>query len=155
MNRWTGQYKVQGFTIVELMVVLVIVIILALVAVPSYTGYVQDSRRTEARNALVQTSTLLEQFFSENNTYTTDLTQIGLANAGQNQTERGFYVFEVVAPTAACPIVNCFALTAKPRNGSEQWGDDFWYQLGSDGFQQERICPKDVCSSGWTAGWSH
>jgi len=40
----------KGFTLVEVIVVAVIVLILAAVAIPLYNGYIDDSRRASAEN---------------------------------------------------------------------------------------------------------
>lgn len=145
----------KGFTLTELMAALAVVAILAAVAVPAYTQFTADARRTEGQSALTQAAVLLERFHTENSTYTADLTQVGLAAAGWNQTERGFYQFRVEAATGGCPITTCYVLRTQPRNGSEQWGDDFWYELWSDGNRRSRACPKDVCgASVWVTGWS-
>ena len=43
----------KGFTLVEVIVVAVIVLILAAVAIPLYNGYIQDSRQSTVENAAV------------------------------------------------------------------------------------------------------
>ncbi|HQG31905.1 MAG TPA: type IV pilin protein [Deltaproteobacteria bacterium] len=50
----------KGFSLLEIMAVVVIVGILAAIAIPSYTGYVTRTRRTEAVTAL-QTVALAEE----------------------------------------------------------------------------------------------
>jgi prepilin-type N-terminal cleavage/methylation domain-containing protein len=42
--------KNDGFTLVEVVVVAVIVLVLAAVAIPLYTGYINDSRKAAAAN---------------------------------------------------------------------------------------------------------
>ncbi|MCL2182640.1 MAG: prepilin-type N-terminal cleavage/methylation domain-containing protein [Chitinispirillia bacterium] len=41
----------KGFTLVEVIVVAVIVLVLAAVAIPLYNGYIEDSRRSSVENA--------------------------------------------------------------------------------------------------------
>jgi type IV pilus assembly protein PilE len=61
--------RTTGFTLIELMVALVIVAILAVVALPSYTRYVQQGDVVEATQALSQYRVTMEQYFQDNNTY--------------------------------------------------------------------------------------
>jgi len=61
--------KPAGFTLIELMVAVAIVGILASIAIPSYTKYVQRSKRTEAMVALMQAAQIQEKFYSQNLKY--------------------------------------------------------------------------------------
>jgi type IV pilus assembly protein PilE len=69
-NRQSNVHSQRGFTLVELMITVVIVSILASIAIPSYTSYIQKSRRTDAKSALLNIASLEERYFSTNNTYT-------------------------------------------------------------------------------------
>ncbi len=60
---------VQGFTLVELMIVVAIVSILAAVAIPAYGDYVTRGRITEAHSELASVRPKLEQHFLDNRTY--------------------------------------------------------------------------------------
>ena len=59
----------QGFTLVELMIVVMIVAILAAIAYPSYTRYVQDTRQAEAQGEMMALSGALERYRAKNFSY--------------------------------------------------------------------------------------
>ena len=65
-----------GFTLIELLVVIAIIGILLAIATPAYTSYVQQAHRTDAKNALLDLAAREEKYFSINNTYTADPTQL-------------------------------------------------------------------------------
>lgn len=59
----------QGFTLIELMIVVAIIGILASVAYPSYEESVKKSRRSDAKGALLGLVNAMERHFTENNSY--------------------------------------------------------------------------------------
>jgi len=59
----------QGFTLIELMIVVVAIAILAAVAIPSYTDYVTRGKLVEGTSALSDGRVKMEQFFQDNRTY--------------------------------------------------------------------------------------
>ena len=59
----------RGFTLIELMIVVVIVAILASIAIPSYQDYIRRGRITEAVSTLSEARVKMEQFFQDNRTY--------------------------------------------------------------------------------------
>jgi type IV pilus assembly protein PilE len=79
----------RGFTVIEVMVALAIVAILAAVAVPSYSSYVQRSRVPVALDALSSYATRMEQRFQDVGSY---------ANAG---------ACAVAVPTASNFALSC------------------------------------------------
>ena len=59
----------RGFTLVELMIVVVVISILAAVAIPSYRNYVMRSQRADATVLLLRIQAAEEKFFLQNNAY--------------------------------------------------------------------------------------
>lgn len=59
----------QGFTLIELMVVVAVIAILAAIAIPSYLGIQKKSARSEAKATLQAISLALEGYMAENNRY--------------------------------------------------------------------------------------
>ena len=64
----------KGFTLIELMITVAIVAILAAIAIPNYSDYVQRSRRNEAMQALHATKNAMEKFRLGQNQYPTTIT---------------------------------------------------------------------------------
>lgn len=61
--------KQRGFTLVELMIVVVIIGILASVAIPSYSNYVRRGKIAEASTNLAGLRVNMEQYYQDNRTY--------------------------------------------------------------------------------------
>lgn len=63
--------RTKGFTLVELIIVIVIVGILSLVAVPVYKSYTQKAIKTEGKTLLGAVKTAEEAYFAEHQAYLT------------------------------------------------------------------------------------
>ncbi len=110
----------QGFSLIELMTVVVIVGILASIAYPSYRDSVRKANRSEGKALLVDAANRQERFFSNNNAYTTDMTQLGYA-ADPAISENQYYNVDAVALPAASggtgSIATSFLLSATAQGG--------------------------------------
>jgi type IV pilus assembly protein PilE len=115
--------KQKGFTLIEVMIVVVIVAILAAVALPSYTQYVERTRRVDAREALTRLATIQERFFFQNSRYTTDGSDLGgvAGNAGWPSPE-GWYTITLTNNGCNADVCDNFTFTATAVGA--QAGDD-------------------------------
>jgi type IV pilus assembly protein PilE len=77
-----GTKAQHGFTLIELMIAVAIIGILAAIAYPSYTTYVQRSYRSEGIAMLTDGVARMERYYAQNNTYAAaDLAALGFAMA--------------------------------------------------------------------------
>ena len=95
----------EGFTLVELMVVVAIIGILAAIAIPNYQKYQAKARQSEAKIALAAVYTAEKSYAVENSTYTSCLAQIGFTPDGFGGTAKLYYT--VGFGDAAAGANNC------------------------------------------------
>jgi type IV pilus assembly protein PilE len=126
------QRRQAGFSLIELMVVVVVLGILASIAWPSYVDHVLRSRRAEAKSALLAAAQCMERFNTSNQTF--------------------------VGGPASCPLPpndfynlnyaniarNTFGVTAQPTGGQ---ANDVCGQLGLNqtGAKTADGLPEDQC----------
>ena len=63
--------KQQGFTLIELMIVIVTIALLATIAYPSYAKYIRPTRLAAVRSELLQNARTLERYYTQNRTFKT------------------------------------------------------------------------------------
>lgn len=71
----------QGFSMTELMVVLVIIGILTLIALPRFMSMTTRAKATEARTMLRHLHTLMQSYYFEHDTYAADPALVGFEQA--------------------------------------------------------------------------
>ncbi len=71
----------NGFTLIELMIVIAIIGILTAIAFPSYQNYLKQSRRADAKGALMGLANAMERHFTETNSY--EKAAVSNANTGK------------------------------------------------------------------------
>lgn len=89
--------KQQGFTLIELMIVVAIIAILAAIALPAYQDYVARSQVSDAMSLTSGTKVAVAEYYADRGTWPTDNTQAGVSPA---TSITGKYVRQVQVGTA-------------------------------------------------------
>jgi type IV pilus assembly protein PilE len=128
--------KSRGFTLMEIMIVVLIVSVLSAIAVPIYRDYAIQAKITPVISGLAVRQTLMEQCFQDNRTY------VG-CGACAEVTEGDF--------TFSCePTVTTFKLTATGASTGSMTG--FKYTVDQSNVRTSKI---EGGPSGWDAEKDH
>ena len=104
----------KGFTFVEAIVVGVIVAVLAIVAIPSYTAYVRSARISAAQSISQLIGAAIIQTHNRGITFTAnDWTDIGITNPSDNS-----WAYSFPALTGSATLATTYAITATGQTGS-------------------------------------
>ena len=121
-----------GFTLIEIMIAVVVIGILTAVALPSYNGYVQRARLTEAFTGLAGLQPRMEQHWSNNRSYA-GFDAVALAQMPEDSDN---FVFDLTSASASAYVV-----TATGQGGA----DGFAYTIDQNGNRATTAVP-----DGWT-----
>lgn len=128
----------SGFSLIELMIVVVVVAILSAIALPSYRDYVTRGKITEATANLADMRVKLEQYFQDNRTY------VGACVAGTTAplpTGTRYFTF-------TCPTLTATAFTVTATGIAAQGMSGFVYTVDQANTQATTISAP-ASTDGW------
>src|SRR5258708_10956944 len=110
----------RGFTLIELMIVVVVISVLASIAYPSYIKYTARSRRSDAQQLMQEISLKQGQYILDARSYTTTLGAAGLNINRQGWTctttcTNPYYSVSAAMVMTATPPT--YTITATPVSG--------------------------------------
>ncbi len=143
--------RMNGFSLIELLVAVVIVGILAAIAMPSYSNYVIRSSRAAAQTELLEMASLQEKIYLNSNAYTPNVTTgyNGTSTGGlgrtSGQTPDGKYALSLSG------VGQTYTLAATPVAGGKQAGDGC-ITIQENGLRQWHE-NNDACNSASPTPW--
>ncbi len=112
--------KKQGFTLIELMIVVAIIAILAAIAYPSYQSYVQRTKRVEAQTELLAIAQKMSSYKLANGSfYGATLAKVyGQSNINKS----GSSTYQLSLSSTTVDPTHKWVLTAKPIGSQAKTG---------------------------------
>jgi len=135
--------KYEGFTLIELMIVVAIIAILAAIAYPSYTQYKIRSNRADVQSEMMQTAQRLQSYYTINHHYTNATLDNGLIS-------KDYPTSSAVYGIALNVNDQTWTLTATPKTNTIQAGNGT-VLLNSEG--QKCWTKGQSCITSTTSNW--
>ena len=144
--------RVQGFTLIEIMIVVAILGVLTAIALPSYTSYVARANRADARVQMLQVAQFMQRFYAANDRFDQDRADPPNLNTAGDRVPPALkrspadgtqlYALTVEASQVA------YTITAVPLTGTKMAGDACGsFKLTSTGVRSVAgaTLPRDTC----------
>ena len=132
----------QGFTLIEVMIVVAIIGILGAIAYPAYQDYVLKGRRAEGRAALMEFMHQQERFATQNGTYLA----VNLGDTSKFNTVVGMYKLRAdTCDDGKSTIKTCVKLTAEPQRADPKVNNLILDSMGNKSCDGTAKNDKKVC----------
>ena len=128
-RRFKGQ---DGFTLIEIMVVILIIGLLALMVVPRLRGVADRAKRTKAQADIQELKQALDRYYLDNGSYPT--------------TDQGLQAL-VTPPTAGRVPSNYEQGGYIEKLPSDPWGNQYFYQSDGSSYALKSFGPDGVQSA--------
>ena len=108
--------KKQGFTLMEVLIVVAIIGILAAIAIPSYSYHVRKGHRASAQSYMTDIATKQSQYLLDARTYASSVADLGLT---EPTSVTPYYTISISASSPP----PAYTITATPKAGTSQESD--------------------------------
>lgn len=118
----------RGFTLIEILIVVIVISVLSLIAVSSYLGYQQRAHDAAAQEKVHQIIPALHAYFVDHDSYT-GMTIVGLQSSYDSAIDEAEYSLGTVPPT---DLTYCIQSSSKGRT---------WRKNGPTAALEQQPCP--------------
>lgn len=114
--------KQQGFTMIELMLVVLVIGILAALSVVTYSRYLKKARTVEAQGFLNRIADNQQAYYAEYSKYTDNINTLGIGSVGNLKT----YTIIITVPAGPTPQSFLATATGNPDSDADldEWTID-------------------------------
>jgi len=133
MKQYISSNKRDGFTIVELLIVIVVIAILAAITIVSYNGITSRANSTAAQASGASIMKKLEAYNAEEGSYPTAITDLTGGTGKSYQVSSGIISGTAITASTAPAVVNIYRCPASgtPTGAQVRW----WKYDGTVGVQ--------------------
>ncbi len=145
-----------GFSLLEMLIVLVIFGVVASIAIPSYQRYLREGRRMIGKDCLQQVHHRMESFFASRNTYPTSMGGLGYTNLSGGALDcddQGYYLVTIGGASSGCPAGRCYQLLATAQPVQEPDGNLRLTFRADKTNPAERIVRERMVDGTWQQKW--
>ncbi|HYW04347.1 MAG TPA: pilin [Gammaproteobacteria bacterium] len=112
----------QGFTLIELMIVVAIIGILAAIAIPQYQNYVARSQMSEASTLIDGAKTSIESYIAQNGSFPSSLSgTLGVRTSGKYVASMAALPTGTSGAGSVTVTMKASGVSPKIKNGTVTW----------------------------------
>jgi len=135
----------QGFSLIELLVVVAIFSILMTISVGAYRQYIQRANRTDASSLLLRVAAAQERYYLDQNRYALD-GNVAALGFPTRESEHGYYRLTITPGPSGNPSIDFIATASViAGRGQSDDADCVSFTITQSGVRNSQPEPPDTC----------